>query len=813
MLWLLFFVALALLLAYQRATLVIWSISLTIALILLSRFSNLSHFTLFIYWIIFLAGIIVLNIKPIRRLIISRHILAFFRAHAPKMSITEREALQAGSVGFEGQLFSGKPNWRDLHLIKAAQLTDEEREFLNGPLRTLCQMANDWEITHVYADLPPALWQYIKDQGFWGLIIPKQYGGKEFSTYAHSEVIATLSSISATLATIVSVPNSLGPAELLIKYGTQSQRDYYLPRLARGNEIPCFALTGIRSGSDASNMSDIGIVCKGEFEGKEIIGIRVNWNKRYITLAPVATVIGLAFKLYDPQHLIGDTTDIGITCALIPATTKGVVHGRRHFPLNNPFQNGPTQGHDVFIPFDMVIGGQSMIGQGWRMLVECLSVGRAVSLPAIATGGAKMGTLTTSAYARIREQFNLPIGYFEGISEKLSRMGGFIYLMDAARLLTLAAIDAGEEPAIASAILKYHLTEFGRLIGLDAMDVHGGKGICLGPNNHIGRDYHGLQIAITVEGANILTRSMIIFGQGAIRAHPYVLREIESVQFDDVQKGLRQFDDVIFKHIGLIISNFVRTFLLGLTNGRLAFAHKNLAQRYYQQMTRFSAAFAFLADMCMIFFGAQLKRMESTSARLGDILSMLYIGSAVLRRYQLAKEPVEELPLFNWSCQYILMTIERRMNAILANYPYRWVALVLRIFIFPLGRSCHGPNDKLGLEVTKLLLKPSETRTRLCAGVYTGTRQVGTNPVELLERTLNAVVAVSDIEARIRRAINEKRLNHVDDLRAQYELAFNTQIITDNEYQQLLMADDLRLQVIKVDDFDSAELANNRSIN
>ena len=564
-----------------------------------------------------------LLVVPLRRRLVSAPLLAGFRKVLPPMSQTEREALEAGTVGWDGQLFSGKPDWQRLVSIQRTRLTAEEQHFLDHEVETLCAMVSDWETTNVYKDLPAQVWQYIKDNGFLGMIIPKAYGGLGFSAYAHSQVITKLSTRSGTVAVTVLVPNSLGPGELLLHYGTDEQKRRHLPRLARGLEIPCFALTNPQAGSDAAAIPDWGVVCWGEHEGRRTLGLRLTWDKRYITLGPVATLLGLAFRAFDPEHLAGDREDLGITCALIPTTHPGVNIGRRHMPLNAVFQNGPNWGRDVFIPMDWVIGGQPMLGRGWRMLMECLAAGRGISLPSSNTGMAKLAVRTTGAYARVRTQFKTPIGRFEGIEEALTRMGGNLYLMDAARMLTATIVDQGEKPAVLSGIAKLHITERNRQVINDAMDIAGGKGICMGPSNFLGAAYMQMPVSITVEGANILTRSLIVFGQGAIRCHPYVLHEMAATRAPDTRKAVRLFDAALFGHLRFGLSNIARTLVMGFTGSNFVRVPANVApetKRYYQQLTRFSAALAFLADVSMGTLGGALKRKEKLSARLGDVL-------------------------------------------------------------------------------------------------------------------------------------------------------------------------------------------------
>ncbi|KPK04454.1 MAG: acyl-CoA dehydrogenase, partial [Betaproteobacteria bacterium SG8_39] len=587
-------------------------------------------------------------VPPIRRALVTNPLLRLYRRILPDMSPTEKEAIDAGTVWWDADLFSGAPDWNKLLAIPEPRLTEEEQAFVDGPVETLCAMCDDWEITHERQDLPPEVWQTIKAQGFLGMIIPKQYGGLGFSALAHSAVVTKLSSRSNAAAVSVMVPNSLGPAELLLHYGTEAQKNHYLPRLAKGLEIPCFALTSPEAGSDAASIPDAGVVCKGQWQGKEVLGMRVTWDKRYITLGPVATLLGLAFRLYDPEHLLGETEDLGITCALVPTDTPGVNIGRRHLPLNAVFQNGPNSGTDVFMPIDWIIGGPEYAGKGWMMLMGCLAAGRSISLPSSSVGGTKALSRYVGAYARVRSQFRTPIGKLEGVEEALGRIAANAYMMDAARVMTAGAVDAGEKPAVISAIVKYHLTERARQCVNDAMDIVGGKGICLGPNNWVGRGYQVMPVGITVEGANILTRSLIIFGQGAIRCHPYVLREMRAAKTLRGTEAEVEFDSAFSAHVAHTLSNAARAFWHGLTGSRFARVPADAARetaRYYQRATHLSAAFAFLADVSMLVMGGALKRKEKISGRLGDVLSMMYLVSAALKRYEDQGRPAADLPL------------------------------------------------------------------------------------------------------------------------------------------------------------------------
>ena len=660
-----------LVLAYKRMRLIP---AMTLMIVLTVVWTELRHLFYVPSWFRFGNGIVAVTligfaIGPLRRLLISDRLYTLFRRILPRISQTEQEALDAGTVWWEGEIFSGRPRWKNLLAYPAPALSPEERAFLDGPVDELCRMADDWDIATNHRRLPEELWAFIREHRMLGMIIPKEYGGLEFSAQGHSAVVMKLASRNLTAAISVMVPNSLGPGELLLHYGTEEQKRHYLPRLARGEEIPCFALTSPTAGSDAAGMNDTGVVCRQVFEGRETLGLRLNWNKRYITLAPIATLLGLAFKVRDPDHLLGDEVELGITCALIPTGTPGVEIGNRHMPVGAYFMNGPTRGRDVFIPLDWVIGGRERIGQGWRMLMQSLAAGRAISLPATGTAGGKMAALMSGAYARIRKQFDIPIGSFEGIQEPLARIAGRTYRMDAARRLTLVALDQGERPGVLSAILKYQLTEGNRQCIADAMDIHGGKGVITGPGNYLARAWSALPIAITVEGANILTRSLIIFGQGAIRAHPWLLKEMEAAR--DHRPGARRaFDKALFGHVGHVISNMVRAFMLGISGGWATRPPvKGPTARYFRQVTRMSAAFAFVSDAVLLSLGGSFKFRESLSGRLADALIHLYLASAVLKRFEDDGRPEEDLPFLTWAMDDRLHTVQERLRGVLANFP------------------------------------------------------------------------------------------------------------------------------------------------
>jgi acyl-CoA dehydrogenase len=794
-------IAIFLLLAYFQSPIALWSIGAGAYLVTLSMAYQWSALTNWIVFGVFAALAAVLNLGFIRRKFFSDPVLAILRRILPDMTQTEKDAIDAGTVWWDADLFSGKPDWNKLLTIPAPRLTAEEQAFLDGPVEEACAMANDWEITHERYDLPPKLWQYIKDKGFLGMIIPKKYGGLGFSALAHSAVVMKLSTRSNALAVTVMVPNSLGPGELLLHYGTEEQKNHYLPRLAKGQEVPCFALTSPEAGSDAASIPDYGVVCKGMYQGKEVLGMRVTWDKRYITLGPVATLLGLAFRLYDPEKLLGDKEDLGITCALVPTNHPGVNIGRRHLPLNAVFQNGPNSGKDVFMPIDWIIGGKDYAGKGWMMLMGCLAAGRSISLPTSSVGGAKALSRITGAYARVRSQFKTPIGKLEGVEEALGRIAANTYMMDATRIMTAGAVDLGEKPAVISAIAKYHMTERARRIVNDAMDIHGGKGICLGPNNWVGRGYQVIPVGITVEGANILTRTLIIFGQGAIRCHPYVLREMRAAKEMQGEAASIEFDDAFTSHIGHTMSNGVRAFVQGITSSRLGQTPRGAApetMHYYRFTSRLAAAFAFLADVSMLAMGGALKRKEKISGRLGDVLSMLYLVSATLKHYEDQGRQKADLPMIRWVVRDLLYNAQEAIDGILSNFPVKSVARLLRWSIFPLGMSFRPPLDARNRESAQILLEPGATRDRLTAGCYLAKGE--SDPTAVVEAAFLATIACEPIDEKLRKAVKKGKLV----ARPGVELgliAKEQQLITPEEYTQWARKEILRKQVIKVDDF------------
>jgi acyl-CoA dehydrogenase len=802
--WAVLFLGILLILAYRRIPL---SLSCCVLGLLLAAYWVFGAAAE--WWKIALcvpfALMLLLNIRPLRVRVMTRPFLRSYRRLLPPMSATEREALDAGTVWWDGELFTGGPHWSKLMSAKVPTLTAREQAFLDGPCEDLCAMLDDWDVTHVRADLPPEVWDFIKSQGFFGMIVPQRYGGLEFSAFAHSCVLIKIASRSGTASSTIAVPNSLGPAELLLHYGTDEQKDHFLPRLARGEDVPCFALTGPRAGSDAASIPDTGVICKGQWQGAEILGIKLNFSKRYITLAPIATVVGLAFRLFDPDKLMGDKQDLGITCALIPRDTPGITIGRRHFPLNVPFQNGPIQGRDVFVPMDAIIGGFKMAGLGWRMLVEQLSVGRCISLPSSATGGAQAAVYASAAYARIRRQFNMPIGLFEGVEQVLARMAARTYIMDAARSVTAGAIDGGEKPSVPSAMLKYHATELGRMIANDAMDVHGGKGICLGPNNYLGRGYQIVPVAITVEGANILTRSLIIFGQGAVRCHPFVLKEMNAARNPDHEAGIRDFDRALLGHMGFAISNAARSFVMAMTFARFTKVPKTGAtKRYFQHVNRYSASFAFATDIAMLALGGYLKKKESLSARLGDVLSMMYLASMVLKHHENQGREEADLPLVEWACRSLLYQAQEQLHLFLRNFPNRPLAAFMRMVIFPRGMTYFPPSDRLGRRIVDLIMNPTASRERMSQHIYK--TQVSNNPLGMLQEALILSTMAEPLEKRIRVEGVKTGLVTALDLPGQISQAQALGILSEAEAVVVRDYDAKVSHLINVDDFAPEEL-------
>lgn len=723
---------------------------------------------------------------------ITRPIHKWAKQALPALSQTESEALNAGEVWWEAELFSGNPDWRKLHAVKTPKLTDEEQAFIDGPCHELCAMLDDWAINQDAADLPPEVWAFLRENGFFGVIIPKSHGGLEFSAFAHSEIVRFISTRSVAAAVTVMVPNSLGPGELLHQFGTDAQCDYWLPRLADGRELPAFGLTSAEAGSDAGAMVDEGIVCTGMWQGRETLGIRLNWAKRYITLAPVCTVLGLAFKLRDPDGLLGGAEDIGITCALVPTDLDGVETGRRHIPAGTMFMNGPTTGKDVFIPLDNIIGGPDYAGRGWMMLMSALAAGRGISLPSMGCAAIALSAHTTGAYARIREQFRLPIGKFGGVQMRMGKLAADAYAMDAARHLTCAGLDEGRALSVISAIMKAHATFRMRDALNDAMDVHSGKAVIDGPSNYLSALYRAVPIGITVEGANIVTRSLIIFGQGSIRAHPHMLDNMMALQEPDRRKSLEAFDKSIWAHVGHTARTLFRAWGRALTGGRFAPApFAGPATHIYRRLSRWSAAYALTADVCFLTLGGALKRKEMLSSRMGDILSEMYILSAALKRWEDEGRQEADLPVLTYTAEAAFQRIQTALDDVIVNLPARWAAWILRAVTWP-GRREKGPSDTLVAECSDLIYAPSPTRDRITGGIGGGCTHPG---IALLNECYAQVTALAPVMKRLR------------DARKTPQEAREAGLITDTDLTRIDEMNDLVARVIAVDDFTPAELA------
>lgn len=754
---------------------------------------------LFLFLVINVAVAGALSIDNLRREYITGPVFNWYRSVLPKLSDTEREAINAGTVWWEGELFKGIPDWEKLLSAGKPGISPVEKEFIDGPVEQLCLMVDNWHVNYELADVPADVMKFIKDKKFLGMIIPEEYGGLGLSAVAQTEVYTKLFGVSSVVANLISVPNSLGPAELLLKYGTDEQKNYYLPRLANGDEIPCFALTAPLAGSDATAIPDTGVVCQGSWQGKQVTGIRLTFDKRYITLAPIATLIGLAFKLKDPEHLIGNVDDYGITVAMVPRDAQGLEIGNRHLPMGEPFLNGPVRGRDVFIPVDNIIGGREMAGKGWRMLVDCLSAGRSISLPSISTCLAKRGLAGTSAYARIRRQFNLPLARFEGVQKPLARIAGLAYIINAACRHTAQAIDNGAKPAVASSILKYHSTEMARRIALDAADIHGGKGVMKGPKNYLSWGYESVPVAITVEGANIMTRSLMIFGQGATRCHPYVLREM-AIAEKGVQDGtIAEFDEILCGHSGFVFRNAARSLVYGLTGSIFSgVLIDSPAKRYYQHIERFSAAFALLTDAAMVTMQSSLKRREMLTARLGDLLSMLYLASMVLKNYENDGCPAEDLPLVDWSCQYLLNRYQEAMHGLLQNFPNRPVSWLLRILVFPAGRWFNQPDDILDSRIVNLVTTDTPTRARLVSGIHAAATPE--NPLGTVNKVFGHCLEVEPLMQQLRQAVKSGEVEELAGIEF-IDAAETAGILNKEEAQRLRQYDSEMMDVIHVDEF------------
>jgi acyl-CoA dehydrogenase len=782
--------------AFYRLSSIIWTVLIGIALLIITGHGYLTPILLILCWLIYLPAACFANLRQLRKRYIIQPALKLLKAKLPTISRTERIAIEAGDTWWEKELFCGRPDWKKLYDTPRPALSQEEEAFLNHQVEHVCSLVSDWDIIYKDHDLPQEVWAYLKKEKFFSMVLPKQYGGLGFSALAHSTVVTKLATRSISLAVTTMVPNSLGPAELLVRYGTEEQKDYYLPRLATAEDIPCFALTAPDAGSDAGAIPDAGIICRGQYEGKEIIGIRVNWDKRYITLAPVTTLIGLAIHLYDPEHLLGDKSDVGITLCLIPASHPGVETGARHLPMYAGFMNGPTRGKDVFIPLDWIIGGTHMAGQGWRMLMESLSIGRSISLPALSTGCGKLAFRATGAYAKIRRQFNTAISSFEGVEEALGYIAGYTYMLEACRIMTAGAVDQHINPSIVSAIAKYNMTKMCRQVVSHAMDVHGGQTIQTGPRNLLANVWMTVPISITVEGANILTRNLIIFGQGAIRCHPYLLKEIELISATDT--NINKLDKVLMSHIGYFMSNLIRSFAYGLTGGRfIYFSSRNKKiKRCKRQLTRMSTALALLSDASLILLGGSLKRRERLSARLGDIMSQLYLASTVLKYYYDNNNPETDMDYVEWAVHECLYNIQLACDSLLNNFPQRILGKILKFIVFPFGPAYHQPKDKLHNKLVDSMLHPSEFRDRITKYSY-----VGNDALYRLDEALSKVADIEPLQKKLQKALHDNHVSHAFNFAERMQYAQQSGVLSAEEITLLTAYEKLRNDIIQVNEF------------
>lgn len=752
-------------------------------------------------WIIF--GIIAFtgNVKPVRTFLVSAPVMKLISSLGimPAISDTERIALQAGNVWLENEFFSGKPDFRRIRKEQYPGLRDDEKAFLNGPVDEVCAMVDDWDV-HRNFDLPLEVWEYLKEKKFFGMVIPKEYGGLGFTANGMNSVIEKLGSRSVPLAVDVMVPNSLGPGELLINYGTDDQKKYYLPRLARGEEMPAFALTEPNAGSDASSLQSHGTVFKGD-DGE--LYIKLNWDKRYITMGAIATILGLAFRLHDPDNLLGKGNEPGITCVLVPTNIEGVGIDKRHNPLGVPFINSPTQGQEVVISINQIIGGPEQAGNGWKMLMETLAGGRGIFIPGLSTGGAKMAARYAGAYSAVRQQFGNPIGRFEGIQERLARIAGITYTMDAFSHFTCGGVDAGNRPAVISAIVKYNASELNRIVVNDAMDIAGGAGIVMGPRNRIGLGYMAVPIGITVEGANILTRSLIVFGQGLIRCHPYVLKLLDALE----SKNARAFDRALWGHAGMVCRNFFRANLLSLTRGYLAGSPAGgPAAKYYRRLAWASALFALMADLTLGSLGGALKKKEKISGRFADILSWLYMLTAVLNKFEAEGKRKEDWPYVQWSLEYGFLHMQHAFEGLYRNLPVPLIGWILRgpssawLRLNPIGKY---PSDRLTRKAALAMQTPGTARDSLTNGMFIPADENDASAV--LERALDAASRSAPVAEKIRDAVKKGTLKK-DKTPELAKQALEQKLISREEYDTVTRAEKLRSDVIKVDAFSLDEL-------
>lgn len=745
---------------------------------------------------------IIILVEPLRFNLITKPAYKTLANSMPSISTTEQEALEAGTSWWEKELFMGAPDWSQFEKYPYPTLSEEEQSFIDNEVELLCSMLNEWEIHHHLKDLPPEVWQFIKDKGFLGLIIPKSFGGKEFSSFAQSRIMSKIASRSLTTAVSCMVPNSLGPGELLMHYGTDAQKQQYLPGLAKGEEIPCFGLTSPEAGSDAGAIPDSGVVCYGEYEGAQVLGLRMNFSKRWITLAPIATVVGLAFKLYDPEGLLGDKnkTEYGITCALIPASHAGIKIGARHFP-GSPFMNGTVEGEDVFIPIDWIIGGQENAGKGWRMLMECLGVGRGISLPALATAAGEMSYLTVGAFAKIRQQFNISVGKFEGVQEATSEIASDAYMLEAFRYLVTCGLNQGGTPAVMTAMAKYYATETMRKVVNHGMDIAGGRAIQLGPRNFLALTYQAIPIAITVEGANILTRSLMIFGQGSMRCHPYLFEELQLLQSEDKSTSVKKFDDLLFKHLAYTFNRGAKSFAYGWTGGSND-APQSVDQftaSYYKTINRFSANFALVSDMSLGLLAGDLKRKEMLSGRLADIHAHLFISTAILKFYEAGQKTEAEQLHAKLALQKAFLNIQEAFWGLFENFPAKLPAAFVKWICFPLGRVISKPDDELKQQVAELMMQEHPFREQLKHHVFYSTK--ADDVTGRLEHTFQILRTLEPLWDKFKKAESKGKFKGLT-FEENIEHAIKEGFISESEAQQLLQYNAIRFDSMLTDIFD-----------
>lgn len=794
----LLFLALVIAVLWYRPSLLAGSVLVGIGTLLLTEL----HDGMWLVLLLVLGVIALLNVEGWRRRYLVAPVYGMLRKAMPPMSSTEREALAAGTTWWEKDLFSGNPDWHRFAAIQPPTLSDKEQAFIDNEADELCSMIDEWDV-HQRQDLSPEVWDYLRQKGFFGLIIPESFGGRDFSPYAQSRIMSKIASRSITAAVTAMVPNSLGPGELLVKYGTEEQKQHWLPGLADGSELPCFGLTGPEVGSDAGAIPDLGVVCKGEFEGEEVLGLRLNFHKRWITLAPVATVVGLAFQLRDPEGLLGDPdkVDYGITCALLPADHPGIEIGRRHNP-GAPFMNGPIMGEDVFIPVSWIIGGPEMAGKGWRMLIECLGAGRGVSLPALSTASGEMSYLMVGAYSRIRRQFNMEVGKFEGVQEATAEIAAGAYTLEAMRQMVTRGLEDGT-PSVMTAMAKYHATEMMRTVVNHGMDVVGGRGIQLGPRNFLGPGYHALPVAITVEGANILTRSLMIFGQGAMRCHPYLFDEMQTLEAEEVQQGEREFEPLFMQHMGHISSNLARLLVLGFSAARFSpvpSGADDFSRRWYQRINHLSAALATCSDVALGILGGDLKRRELLSARLGDVHSQLFISSSLLKFHATQPRSKEGDAHAAYALQHSLYAAQEALIAYCNNFQPRALGLLMRVLCLPLGRMFRAPNDSQIRELGALIMEPNAVRAMLARHVYVS--QDPEDAVGRVETAYQMLLQVDKPFQAFQRARSKGELD-AETLDEALQAAVDKQVIRSEDVEPLRAYEARRMDCVMTDHFET----------